>query len=110
MPTLHLPAAHTDTDVALAAEVAGAVGSHELYVSWTHGEGAGLPPEVETVVEEQREPEAVSPFAEVIVAMVQGIAALWQAIMHPPATRPELPPGPDDGGRATRPAAGEPQA
>jgi hypothetical protein len=110
MPTLHLPAAHTDVDVALAAEVAGAVGSHDLYVSWTHGEGAGLPPETETVVEERREADAVSPFAEVIVAMVQGIAALWQAIVHPPSTRPELPSGRDDEGRATRPAAGEPSA
>ena len=41
MPTLHLPAAHTDTDVALATEVAHVVGSHELYVTWTHGEGPG---------------------------------------------------------------------
>src|SRR5215213_6289368 len=49
MPTLHLPAAHTDTDVALAAEVASVVGSHELYVTWTHGEGPGLPPEIEAV-------------------------------------------------------------
>ena len=44
MPTLHLPAAHTDTDVALATEVALVVGSHELFVTWTHGEGPGLPP------------------------------------------------------------------
>jgi hypothetical protein len=111
MPTLHLPAAHTDLDVALAAEIAGTVGSHELYVSWTHGEGAGLPPEVETLLEERHEPDAAaSPFAEVIVAMVQGIAALWQAIVHPPSARPALPPGRDDEGRATRPAAGEPSA
>jgi hypothetical protein len=108
MPTLHLPAAHTDTDVALAAEVAGAVGSHELYVTWTHGEGAGLPPEVETVLEDPQAPIAASPLAEVIVAMVQGIAALWQAIVHPPATRPELPAGEQ---RPTpRPAAEEPSA
>jgi hypothetical protein len=107
MPTLHLPAAHTDTDVALAAEVAGAVGSHELYVTWTHGEGAGLPPEVETVLEDD-EPLAASPLAEVIVAMVQGIAALWQAFVHPPATRAELPAGGEP--RTTRPAAEEPSA
>jgi hypothetical protein len=108
MPTLHLPAAHTDTDVALAADVAGAVGSHELYVSWTHGEGAGLPPEVETVLEDRHEPVVASPFAEVIVAMVQGIAALWQALVHPPTTRAELPAG--DEPRAERPAAEEPSA
>jgi hypothetical protein len=108
MPTLHLPAAHTDTDVELAAAVAGVVGSHELYVAWTHGEGAGLPPECETIVEDPHEPVAPSPFAEVIVAMVQGIAALWQAIVHPPATRAELPPAAEP--RQSRPAAEEPSA
>ncbi|WP_028059211.1 hypothetical protein [Candidatus Solirubrobacter pratensis] len=91
MPTLHLPAAHTDTDVALAAELATIVGSHELYVTWTHGEGPGLPPEVEAIVREDDEPGPLSPFAEVVFAMVQGIAALWHAILQPPSTRAELP-------------------
>ena len=90
MPTLHLPAAHTDTDVALAAEIAGVVGSHELYVTWTHGEGAGLPPEIEAVLEEDMEGGPISPFAEVIVAMVQGISALWNAIVRPSQARAEL--------------------
>src|SRR3954454_11544446 len=92
MPTLHLPAAHTDADVTLAIDVAGVVGSHELYVAWTHGEGGGLPPEIATRIEEPRRPEAVSPFAEVIVAMVQGLSALWKAIANPPSTRAALPP------------------
>ena len=91
MPTLHLPAAHTDTDVALATEVAHVVGSHELYVTWTHGEGPGLPPEVEAIVREEEPQGPLSPFAEVVVAMVQGIAALWHAILHPPKTRAALP-------------------
>ena len=92
MPTLHLPAAHTDTDVALAAELAAIVGSHELYVTWTHGEGPGLNPEVQAIVhEETGHPGLLSPFGEVVVAMVQGIAALWNAILHPPSTRPALP-------------------
>src|SRR5262245_27895683 len=92
MPTLHLPAAHTDTDVALAAELAATVGSHERYVTWTHGEGPGLNPEVQAVVnEEAGEQSLLSPFGEVVVAMVQGIAALWNAIRHPPSTRAELP-------------------
>ncbi len=92
MPTLHLPAAHTDTDVALAAELAAVVGSHELYVTWTHGEGPGLNPEVQAIVhEETRQPGLLSPFGEVVVSMVQGIAALWNAILHPPSTRPALP-------------------
>jgi carbamate kinase len=96
MPTLHLPAAHTDTDIALAAELASIVGSHELYVTWTHGEGPGLTPEVEAVIHEEREQTPLTPFAEVLVAMAQGIAALWHAILHPPKTRTELPaPRPD---------------
>src|SRR3954447_7177292 len=107
MPTLHLPTAHTDTDVALAIEVAELVGSHELYVSWSHGEGPGLPPQVETVYEDEREPVEISPFAEVIVAMVQGISALWQALLRPPSTRSELPPAPGGGPRRTTPE--EPQ-
>ena len=53
MPTLHLPAAHTDNDVALATEVAHVVGSHEFFVTWTHGEGPGLPPEVQTLTSEE---------------------------------------------------------
>ena len=61
MPTLHLPAAHTDTDVALATEVAHVIGSHELYVTWTHGEGPGLPPEVETLTPDEAQANAISP-------------------------------------------------
>src|ERR1051325_521070 len=80
MPTLHLPAAHTATDVALAPDLAAIVGSHALYVTWTHGEGPGLNPEVQALVSEDTGPQGIlSPFAEVVVAMVQGIAALWNA-------------------------------
>jgi hypothetical protein len=106
MPTLHLPAAHTDTDVALAAEVANVVGSHELYVTWTHGEGPGLPPEIETFTADEAEVSPISPFAEVVVAMVQGLAALWNALLHPPSTKAELP-APRNDRRAPRSAAAE---
>jgi hypothetical protein len=95
MPILHLPAAHTDTDVALATEVASVVGSHDLYVTWTHGEGPGLPPEIETLTADHAQASPISPFAEVVVAMVQGISALWHAILHPPKTRTELPAPPN---------------
>ena len=105
MPTLHLPAAHTDTDVALAIEVAHVVGSHELYVTWTHGEGPGLPPEVEAETDEEPQPGAISPFAEVVVAMVQGLSALWNAIVRPPNARPQLPAPRDDRRRAEEPSA-----
>jgi hypothetical protein len=109
MPTLHLPAAHTDTDVSLATEVALVVGSHELYVTWTHGEGPGLPPEIEAVTGDVPRAAAVSPFAEVVVAMAQGISALWNAIVRPHTVRPALP-APQDDRRDTRPAAEEPSA
>ena len=108
MPTLHLPAAHTDTDVALATEVAAVVGSHELYVTWTHGEGPGLAPEVETVTEDEEPPSGtLTPFGEVVVAMVHGLSALWNAIVRPPGSRTQLP-APRD--RRSRPAAEEPRA
>jgi hypothetical protein len=107
MPTLHLPAAHTDTDVALATEVAQVVGSHELYVTWTHGEGPGLSPEVETLTPDELQATAISPFAEVVVAMVQSLSALWNALVHPPSTRPQLP-APRDDRRAPRSADAEP--
>ena len=109
MPTLHLPAAHTDTDVSLATEVARVVGSHELFVTWTHGKVPGLPPEIEAVTR-SRSPQAISPVAEVIVAMVQGFSALWNAILHPPSTKPELPAPRDDRRRDDRRAAEEPHA
>jgi hypothetical protein len=108
MPTLHLPAAHTDTDVALATEVASVVGSHELFVTWTHGEGPGLPPEVEAVTDEAPQPGVVTPFGELVVAMVHGLSALWNAIVRPPH-KPELP-APRDERRGSRPAAEEPSA
>src|SRR4051812_13020664 len=109
MPTLHLPAAHTDTDVALATEVALVVGSHELYVTWTHGEGPGLPPEIEAVTGDHPRPAAVSPFAEGVVAMVQGINAPWNPPVRPHAPRPALP-APRDDRRDPLPAAEEPSA
>jgi hypothetical protein len=109
MPTLHLPAAHTDTDVALATEVAHVVGSHELYVTWTHGEGPGLPPEIETLTPDEKQESAISPFAEVVVAMVQGISALWNALVVGGRTsRAELP-APRDDRRAPRSADAEPK-
>jgi hypothetical protein len=109
MPTLHLPAAHTDTDVALATEVAHVVGSSELYVTWTHGEGPGLPPEIETFAGEETREGAITPFGELIVAMAQGMSALWNAIVRPQTARQELPAPPEERRRA-RPTAEEPYA
>jgi hypothetical protein len=110
MPTLHLPAAHTDTDVALATEVAHVVGSSELYVTWTHGEGPGLPPEIETFTAHEPDEGAITPFGELIVAMAQGFSALWNAIVRPQAAREELLPPREERRRSQRPAPEEPYA
>ena len=109
MPTLHLPAAHTDTDVALATEVAHVVGSSELYVTWTHGEGPGLPPEIETLTAEDAREGTITPFGELIVAMAQGISALWNAIVRPQTAQAELE-APREERRRARPTAEEPYA
>lgn len=87
MPHLYLPTEHTDADLVLAADVAAAVSSADLYVTWTLDAGAGAP-EVEAVVREERPaaPEA-NPFVELFVAIFQGVAALWRSLTGPPAQR-----------------------
>ena len=85
MPHLYLPSDHTDADLVLAADVATAVSSADLYVTWTLESGAGTP-EIEAVVREERPPAPVAnPFAELVVALFQGVAALWQSLTGPPA-------------------------
>jgi hypothetical protein len=76
MPHLHLPTDHTDADLALAANLAEIVGSEDLYVAWTHDTGAGVP-EIEAYLSEER---PASPFAEVVVALMAGCVAFWQAL------------------------------
>src|SRR4051812_33939944 len=83
MPHLYLPTDHTDADLVLAADVASAVSSADLYVTWTLDSGPGSP-EVEAVVREEREAD-VNPFAEVVVALMQGVVALWQLLTGPSA-------------------------
>ena len=43
MPHLYLPSEHTDADLVLAADVAAAVSSSDLYVAWTHDAGQARP-------------------------------------------------------------------
>ena len=104
MPHLYLPDDHTAADLALAADVAVAVSSADLYVTWTLDAGAGSP-DVEAMVGEQQEiaPPA-HPFAELLVALMQGVAAVWTHLTGPPSERLAQPRATD--GRA-RPA-GEP--
>ena len=92
MPHLYLPTDHTDADLVLAADVAAAVSSADLYVSWTIDTGAGIP-EVEAVVRDEIAPQPVNPFAGVAAALWQGIAALWRSLTAPPTQRlPRTPP------------------
>jgi hypothetical protein len=98
MPHLHLPAAHSDADLALAADVAAAVGSEELYVSWSHAEGPGLAPEVDALVRDER---PANPVVEAVATIFQGLAALARAIIGGGATRPALEPPRDESRPAT---------
>jgi hypothetical protein len=86
MPHLYLPTDHTDKDLVLAADVAAAVSSADLYVTWTIEAGAGSP-EVEAVVREERPAPESSPFADVLIALFQGVAAIWRSLTGPPAQR-----------------------
>ncbi len=108
MPHLYLPNDHTDADLVLAADVAAAVSSADLYITWTLDSGAGTP-EVKAVVREERpeqpEPVPVHPFAELFVALMQGVAAIWTHLTGPPSQRPGQPRLAE--GRPAR-AAGEP--
>lgn len=78
MPHLYLPTEHTDADLVLAADVAAAVASADLYVTWTIESGAGAP-EIEAVV---REETVQTP--GVIATIGRAVAALWRAITGPP--------------------------
>jgi hypothetical protein len=104
MPHLYLPNEHTDADLVLAADVASAVASADLYVTWTLDSGPGAP-EVEAVVREER-PADANPFAEVFVALVQGVVSLWQHLTGPSGPR-DAQPRLTEGGSTGRPA-GEP--
>jgi hypothetical protein len=104
MPHLYLPTEHTDADLVLAADVAAAVSSADLYVTWTLDAGQAAP-EVEAVVREERAPEPAHPVGELFVALFRGFAALWQHLSAPPANRAAQPRlAGETGGRA----AGEP--
>jgi len=81
MPHLHLPSDHTDADLVLAANLAEIVGSEDLYVAWSHENGAGAVPEVDAVLVESHRPGIVAEVAAVVVA---GCAAFWRALVGRP--------------------------
>ena len=100
MPHLHLPADHSDADLALAADLAVWLGSQDLYVSWTHEDGAGVSPEVQAYVRDER---PAHPLAGALVAVLAGALAIWHALTRAVAAQRPLPaPAP-----APEPATGE---
>jgi hypothetical protein len=104
MPHLYLPAEHNDADLMLAADVAAAVSSADLYVTWTLEAGAGAP-EVEAIMREEREPRAPNPFTDLFRAIGLGIASIWRHIVTSPEQRPAAK---RVTGTAGRSATGEP--
>ncbi len=103
MPHLYLPSEHTDADLVLAADVAAAVSSADLYVTWTHDAGPGGTPEVEAIVRDERPAPPANPFADLFVALAQGFSALWRSLTGPPAKAapPRRPAAPSGQHRAT---------
>ena len=92
MPHLHLPIDHTEADLVLAANLAEIVGSEDLYVTWSHENGAGAIPEVEAVVRTER---PVSRFSVIMGTL----GAFWRALLGRPL----------DGAVAETPPADAPQ-
>ena len=105
MPHLYLPSDHSDADLVLAADVATAIASGDLYVAWTHEAGAGVAPEVEALVRDQGAPRPARPSPGLLVVLVQGIVAVWRQLMGPPQRRT---PAPQAAAGAHRRAAGRP--
>ena len=104
MPSLYLPADHTDADLILAGQIAEQLQSHELYVMWTPAAGQAAP----EVVALMREP--VSPWAAAIGLLVRAVARLWVALTpgraaDTPLLAPQASPGSEPA--QPRPAAGE---
>jgi hypothetical protein len=86
MPHLFLPSEHSDADLVLAADIAAAVDSADLYVAWTHEAGPGGMPEIEAVVRDAGSPApAPNPFTDLFSALAAGAAALWRHLTHVPA-------------------------
>ena len=102
MPHLYLPSEHTDADLVLAADVAAAVSSSDLYVAWTHDAGQAAP-EVQAVVRDERPAAPAGFFAELCPrAGLQRPLALAHRAAGPARSRPRSSP------RGTGRPTGEP--
>jgi hypothetical protein len=82
MSHLYLPAAHNDTDLALASAVAEAIDSNELFVAWTYEHGHAAPPVVEAMLRRRPEPVALrNPFAEALSEIAAAFGALMSLML-----------------------------
>src|SRR3954447_19686827 len=101
MPSLYLPADHTDADLVLAGALAERLRSTELYVTWTESAGQAA----SEVVAVLRHP--VSGWAARFGLLLRAVAQLWVALTaRPSAERPATAPQTDVPASRPHPAAG----
>ena len=76
MPQLHLPAQHTDDDLALAGALASVLRSSELYVAWSTDGGAAAPviPAAIHDAEPEPQPQPPAPRRRSLLARFFGLA------------------------------------
>ena len=97
MSHLYLPTEHTDTDLALASEVAEAIDSNELFVAWTLDSGCVAAPEVRAraarrpAQQQERHPLAEA-FAEIGAAFKAFFSFFFRGSRQPADTHPPVQP------------------
>jgi len=81
MPHVYMPADHSDLDVFLAARVAEAVDSSELFVAWTNEAGTVFAPEASAPPAPA--PAPLNPFAQALAEVVVAFGALFSLLFRP---------------------------
>lgn len=72
MPHVHLPAQHTDEDLALAGALASMLRSEELYVAWSTDAGPSAPV-IPAAIHEAAPPPPVKPRRRSLFARIFGL-------------------------------------
>ena len=75
MAHLHLPEAHTDSDLILAGQIAASMRSSQLYIVWTHSGGPGAQP---AVAARLQEPAGAG--AELVGILFDLAGDIWRAM------------------------------
>jgi len=81
MPHVYMPADHSDADVFLAARIAEAVDSSELFVAWTNEAGTVFAPEA--LAPPAPAPEPMNPFALALAEVIVAFGALFSLLLRP---------------------------